>query len=97
MKRAGSIISVDITCDVNVVGSGDTLNGEVRVNNSAVFTVELAALKVAEGLNAVATQVLGVDTFVAGDYLWAARILTGASPGQVTTDDLTISVEVGYN
>ena len=98
MFRSGSVVNVAITCDVNVVGSGDTLEGVAYVNNTHTgFVAELTGLIVANGLDADNTQALGLDTFVKGDYINAKRILTGASPGQVSTDDFTIHVEVEYD
>ncbi len=98
MPRPGSIISVNIVCDVNVVGSGDTLEARIRKNNIETgFDVVLAALTVADGLENENTAALGTHTFVRGDYLQGVRTLTGASPGQVTTDDFKIIVEVEYD
>ena len=97
MMRPGSITKIHIVCDVDVVGTGDTLEGRVLKNFVAVFAAEISGLTVANGLEGDASQAVGVDTFVAGDYLSGRRVLTGASPGQVTTDDFRITIEVEYD
>ena len=99
MMRPGSITKIHIVCDVNIVGTGDTLEGQVLKNfvTPGVFAAEISDLTVANGLEADASQAVGVDTFVAGDYLAGRRVLTGASPGQVTTDDFRITIEVEYD
>ena len=98
MSRPGSVINVKIVCDVNIVGTGDKLEGRVRKNNVETgFAAEITGLTVANGLEGDDSAAFGVHTFVKGDFLNGIRTLTGASPGQVTTDDWTIAVEVEYD
>ena len=97
MHYAGSLISIHFTVDINVMGTGDTLEGRILKNGaSAGFAASLTG-SVADGLEVSNTSALGVVTFAAGDYLLANRFLTGASPGQVTTDDMTLSLVVEFD
>ena len=83
---------------MTVVGSGDTVEARIRKNNIETgFDVVLSGLTVADGFENENTAALGTHTFVRGDYLQGIRTLTGASPGQVTTDDFKIIVEVEYD
>jgi len=96
MLHPGSIVSIGLTVDVNVLGTGDTLEGRSYINSVAALVVSDTVI-VANGQKSNNTAAVGTHTFVKGDSLDAARTLTGTSPGQVTTDDFTIVIEVEYS
>lgn len=98
MPRAGSIIRIDAVMDINVIGTGDKLEARAWLDGAASgFAAELDPVTVANAIQFSATASVGTHTFTQGQVLTGTRVLTGTSPGQVTTDDWNISIEVEYD
>ncbi len=91
--RAGSVVGIGVQIDVTAEGGAGTIDVEVFVGGSAVFSVQITTTGVAV-YTASAVQGVGIDAVAAGDPV-TVRVAFGGFTG--TVDNVVAHVELAVS